>query len=147
MGPEHRILYRYGHIAWVWRVGIAAAIAVTGASTLLGVSSGDWTLFYVAQPLFLPSMLGGWVTATRIELPPGSDSDLRVRNLLGVSRRIARHRLRGAWKRDTVYGSVGQALPAPRLWVWVRGGLPFYLDLLAPQFEHAALQRLIKGRY
>ncbi|MEM9383497.1 MAG: hypothetical protein AAGA68_00420 [Pseudomonadota bacterium] len=137
------IVYRYGALAWVWRALIAVAFSLTGAALLLSFKIGDWGLVYVALPMFIPAAVGGWVTVTRIEVPAGERSVLQVSNLLGVPRRIERRRLRGTWKRDTVYGTYGQPIPAPRLWVWVRGGMPLYLDLLAPLVDRSALQCLI----
>lgn len=141
-----RLVYRYGALAWVWRAMIAVALVLTGGALMLDMTLGAWGMIYVALPMFVPAVIGGWVTVTRIEVPAGEDKVLEVRNLFGIRRRIERRRLRGAWKRDTVYGTYGQSLPAPRLWVWVRGGMPLYLDLLAPLVDRTALQRLIATR-
>ncbi|MEO0421049.1 MAG: hypothetical protein AAF184_01855 [Pseudomonadota bacterium] len=146
-GGAPRVVYRYGALAWVWRAMIAVAIALTAGALLLDLSLGEWGVTYVALPMFVPAVIGGWVTVTRIEVPAGEGKVLEVRNLFGIRRRIKRRRLRGTWKRDTVYGTYGQPLPAPRLWVWVRGGMPLYLDLLAPLVDRAALQRLIATRF
>ena len=119
-------IYRYGRIAWVWRV--IGAVALTGGLFVLSLALrfGEWTFVAMAVPLLVPVLGLGWMVATRVD---ADDDHIRVWTLGFVRRRIPRTALGRPHLRLTAGGSFEQ-IPAPRIWVPVRRGLPVYFDLL-----------------
>jgi hypothetical protein len=131
------VLYRYGLLAWFWRVLLAIALA--GGGALIGFAfGGSWTLVWVALPLLLPAWFFGTVVATRVV----RDGEvLHVATLLGWPRRVRLDRL-GAPKRYRVAYGETTSCHAPRLWQPVRGTLPLYLDLLATIPDRRAFEQV-----
>ena len=120
-------IYRYGRIAWVWRVMGALALAGGLLLVLLAVRFGDWTVIAMAAPLLIPVVALGWMVATRVDV---DDDHIRVWTLGFGRRRIDRAALGRPHLRLTAGGTFEQ-IPAPRIWVPVRRGLPVYFDLMA----------------
>ena len=137
---ERVALYRYGPVAWVWRILILAV--VVGCTAALAAAPTSWQLWLVAAPLLLPSLFFGHVVAARIEAVGGS---LHVVTLLGLPRRIARDRLGPPVLRTRAYAN-GSTVHAPRWWVPVRGGLPLHVDLLGTIVDAAAMERVFGAR-
>lgn len=126
-------LYRYGPLAWLWRVLGALGLGAGAFCLVAAVRSGAPELAAVALPLALPVVALFPLVATSIALEPardGAQPTLRVATLAGWRRRIPVARLAGMRRRSTAY-SEGAAVHAPRAWILVRGGLPVYVDLLA----------------
>ncbi len=124
--PAARIVvYRYGALAWFWRVLLAGAIGGGAVLTAFAFTAG-WWLLAVALPLLLPAWFFGTVVATRVV----RDGELlHVATLLGWPRRVRLDRLRAPTRYRRVYTDT-QRIHAPRLWQPVRGTLPIYIDLL-----------------
>jgi hypothetical protein len=121
------VIYRYGPIAWVWRVLIAFAFASGALLLFLGVRFGGWSLPLIALPLVAPAAFFGFALAVRIDRV--GDTHLRVQNLLFWPRRIAVDVL-GSPKVRRVYHGRHGPMRAPAAWIPVRGRLPVYVDLL-----------------
>lgn len=123
-----RTLYRYGPLAWVWRVLIAFFL-LGGFGSLAGVvRTGELWLVVSALVLLAPALFFGFVVAVRVD-HAGEDTII-VRTLLFWSRRIRQDELRSSRVRERYEGEFGP-IHAPRSWVPVKGSLPIYLDLLA----------------
>jgi hypothetical protein len=137
---ERVALYRYGPIAWVWRVLILAV--VLGCAAALVAAPTSWQVWLAAAPLLLPSLFFGHVVAARIDAIGAS---LHVVTLLGLPRRIARDRLGPPRLRQRAYTN-GHAVHAPRWWVPVRGGLPLHVDLLGTIVDARAMERVFGAR-
>lgn len=120
-------IYLYGRIAWVWRA--MGGLALSGGLLLgaLAVRFGDWTFVAMATPLLAPVFALGWMVATRVD---AHEDHVRVWTLGFARRRIPRAALGRPHLRLTAGGTFEQ-IPAPRIWVPVRRGLPVYFDLLA----------------
>lgn len=120
-------IYRYGGLAWFWRILCLFALAGGGLCLFAAVRFGSWAFVGMAVPLLLPPLALGGVVATRVEL----DGDVvRVHTLALVRRTVHRSALgrpRARRKATALFTQVH----APRVWIPVRGGLPLYLDLLA----------------
>lgn len=127
-GLQHdpQLLYRYGPVAWVWRV--LGALALAGGALLVAAAMrlGEWWLALIALPLALPVLVLFPMVATRITLRGGV---LEVTTLAGVRRRVPREHITGHTYRETAAGEF-TSLYAPRVWVHVRGGLPIHVDLM-----------------
>lgn len=121
-------LYRYGWIAWIWRVMIFLALAGGGLLAGMAVLQTSGMLFLVAVPLLLPALFFGAVVAVSVELI--SEDEVKVVTLSFWKRRIDCSRL-GRPRYYSLAQGHGGSIHAPRLWVPVKGGLPVYLDLLA----------------
>lgn len=123
-------LYRYGALAWLWRIlGAAALAAALGLSVLALEASSLWPLA-VALPLCLPVIVLFPMVATQIAWSGAEGRELRVHTLAGFVRRVERTQLAGYRFRTAATMDSG-SVHAPRVWVLVRGGLPLYFDLLA----------------
>lgn len=133
---ERGPLYRYGPIAWVWRVLILAVVAGSAAALLAAPTS--WQVWIAVAPLLLPSLFFGYVVADRID---ALGERVHVVTLLGLPRRIARARLGPPRLRQRAYAN-GHAVHAPRWWVPVRGGLPLHVDLLGTIVDARAMARV-----
>lgn len=129
-------LYRYGALAWFWRLLIA--LALTAGAALLGFAVHFRSPAFVAMalPLVAPALFFGWVLATAIER---REEQLRVSTLLFAVRRIPLDRL-GRPRLRLRATAVTHQVDAPRLWVPVRGRLPVYIDLLAGVPDPAAFR-------
>jgi hypothetical protein len=132
------VLYRYGRIAWLWRALIFAALAGAGFLIAAGARAGAPSLYLVALPLLLPSLLFGQVVATTVVRR--EDGGLIVTNLLFLRRRLLRSELGRPRVRPWAQADYGQ-IYAPSSWIPVRGSLPVYLDLLADIPDRRALAK------
>lgn len=121
-------IYRYGPLAWFWRVLIAVALIIGATSLLFGVRLGEPLMLVVAIVLLAPGLFFGAVVAVRVDRL--DDGQVRVWTLLFWRRHAHPKQLVAARLRESYEGRSGP-MYAPRLWVRVRGRLPIYLDLLA----------------
>jgi hypothetical protein len=137
------LLYRYGSLAWFWRPLILLGVAFGGASAVAAAMGGGGLLWLGAAAMLLPALFFGFVVATRVEL---EDARLRVGTLLGVPRTIALSSLGGRRFSSYATADVATQVHAPRLWQFVRGSLPIYLDLLAAIPDPQAFERVF-GRH
>ena len=136
---EPVVLYRYGGIAWVWRLLGAVALLAAAALAVLAWRERAWGLLGVALPLALPVLVLMPMVATRVQRLP--DGRLQVDTLAFLRRRLDPARLGPPRHRDAAYTDTG-AVHAPRAWVPVRGSLfPVYLDLLATLPDRAGFVR------
>lgn len=120
-------LYRYGAMAWIWRVVIAAALTGGGGLALLAVRFADPGLLLIALPLIAPALFFGAVLVVQVDRQ--SDTSLRIQTLLFWRRRLDVARLGAPRLREMAQGDM-LSVYAPRVWIPVRGSLPLYLDLL-----------------
>jgi hypothetical protein len=130
-------IYRYGWIAWVWRVLALSGIGGAGLFLGLAVRSGPWWLALAGVVLGTPAVVLPWLVAARIDRR--SEEEIVVTNLFFFPRRIERPRIGHPRLRRTAHGSL-PTVAAPRAWIPVRGGLPVYLDLYATIPEPAAFR-------
>lgn len=119
-------IYRYGWMAWFWRLLIVPMAAGGLLSLWAGVKLDDPWLLVGAVALLGPSYFFGTALAVRIDRIDGSR--IRVHTLLfwrryfdrsafGVARYRRRHRAENPGRY------------APRLWQPIRGHIPIYIDL------------------
>ncbi len=120
-------LYRYGAIAWVWRIVILGALLAGGAAIVLGAQLASLTLIAMGSVLVAPAWFFGAVLA--VEVQHDATDVLRIQTLLFWQRRVARGDLGIARVKRTAAGYSGP-INAPRVWIPVRGALPIYIDLL-----------------
>jgi hypothetical protein len=132
-------IYRYGGIAWIWRSLGGVALAGGVLLVVLAIRFADWTFVAMAAPLLVPVFALGWMVATRVD---AEDDHIRVWTLGFARRRIARSALGRPHLRLTAGGTFEQ-IPAPRIWVPVRGGLPVYFDLLAEIPDLGTFERVV----
>lgn len=129
-------VYRYGALAWFWRLLIALGVLAGGAMVAFAIRFGSPAFLAIAAPLALPALFCGWVVATSVRL----DGDrVRVATLLFVTRSIPCERLGRPRVRLRATVLLHQ-IDAPRLWVPVRGRAPVYLDLYAEIPDRAAFE-------
>ncbi len=133
---ERVALYRYGPVAWIWRLLILAATA--GCTAALVAAPTSWQLWLAVAPLLLPCAFFGYVVADHID---ADGERVHVVTLCCLPRRIARARLGPPKLRQRAYAN-GHAVHAPRWWVPVRGGLPLHVDLLGTIVDAAAMARV-----
>lgn len=118
--------YRYGKLAWLWRLLMAFGLVVGGLCVTAGVWLRAPVLLLVAAPLVLPVLFFGHAVAIRVAREGG---EVVVTTLLGTRRRLALDRLGRPrfylWAQATV-----DQVRAPRVWIPVRGRIPVYVDLL-----------------
>lgn len=134
------ILYRYGWMSWVWRPLLLLFIS-GGAVILPHALAGSLSAAGMALILLTPALYFGLVVAVRIEQQ--TEEELRVRTLIGWCRHLKCDRLgepRLRMKCQTRQGSI----PAPSVWVPVRGGLPVYVDLLGEIPDRRALKQALQ---
>lgn len=134
-------IYRYGAIAWIWRILLAGALCGAAGLLGLGIHFGTPIFFLLALILAGPSLFFGGAVATQIDLT--DDGRLRVETLIFwrrhlTSEQIGRTRLRKRYETET--GSIY----APAVWVRVRGGWPIYLDLLGHIPDRSALAKTFR---
>jgi hypothetical protein len=122
------VLYRYGPLAWFWRLLMLLGAALGAGSAVAAAMGAGWLLWLAAAAFALPTLFFGYVVATRVELEA---AQLRVRTLLGIPRTIGLSSLGGRKFSSHATTDVATRIHAPRLWQFVRGSLPIYLDLLA----------------
>lgn len=134
--PGPTTLYRYGALAWFWRLLIAVGVLAGGALTAFAFRFGSPVFLAIALPLVAPGLFLGWVVATVVRL---DGERLRVSTLLFVTRTIPRERLGRPRVRLRATVLIHQ-IDAPRLWVPVRGRAPIYLDLFAEVPDRAAFE-------
>jgi hypothetical protein len=120
-------LYRYGIIAWVWRVVILGALLGGGAAIAIGAQLMSGALVAFGSVLVAPALFFGAVLAVDVQLE--SPDSLRVQTLIFWRRRVSRPDLGAPRVKTTAAGTTGP-IHAPRAWIPVRGTLPIYFDLL-----------------
>ncbi len=130
-------VYRYGWLAWVWRLMGIAALAAVGFLAAMAVKFGSWSFAAMALPLALPLVLLPMV-ATRVEV---EGDTVRVATLAFLTRVVDRRAL-GRPRARRKATALLTRVHAPRIWVPVRGGLPIYLDLLADVPDPPAFRRV-----
>jgi len=122
---EQTTIYRYGWLAWIWRVGISLFL-IGGTFFLVVGQNAPWLLLGAAA-LLGPSLFFGAVVAVQADRQ--EDGELRIWTLLFWRRRIRPEQLGRSRLRNLYHGDHTQFY-APRLWVSVRGQMPVYFDLL-----------------
>lgn len=132
-------LYRYGWTAWIWR----PLLLLIGGGLLQApfMLEGSLGAALLALTLLAPALYFGLTVAVKIERQPGDH--LRVCTLIGWRRRIHRESL-GEPRLRLKYQTRQGALPAPAVWVPVRGGLPFHVDLLGEIPDRDALRQVLR---
>jgi len=120
-------LYRYGAMAWIWRVVIAAALIGGGGVALLAVQSADPGLLIFTLILVAPALFFGAVFVVQVDRH--ADTSLAVQTLIFWRRRLDGARLRTPRLRQMAQAD-SRPIYAPRVWIPVRGSLPLYIDLL-----------------
>ncbi len=120
-------LYRYGAIAWVWRLMIAVALLGGGGAVLLGLQLAAPALVLFGLVLVAPALFFGAVLVVQVDRR--ADASLEVKTLIFWRRRIEGARLGAPRVRQNAQNDWGP-IYAPRVWIPVRGALPLYIDLL-----------------
>ena len=110
-------IYRYGALAWFWRLLIAAML-LAGTAILIGSRLVEPVLLVGAAALLAPALFFGMALAVRVDRIDSAQAD--VRNLLFWKRRIRRERLGPARIRQTYEGRSGP-MYAPRVWIRCAG--------------------------
>lgn len=120
-------LYRYGPVAWLWRVLIGVGLAGGLGSLLMGAAQGAPVLLVIGMVLLAPALYFGSVVAVSIDCVDGEF--LSVVTLLFRRRRVAVSHVAVPHFRKH-YEDESGTLYTPRLWIPVRGQWPVYVDLL-----------------
>ncbi len=133
-------LYKYGVLAWLWRLFIGAGVVL--AVGFLTAFVASWNLWPLVGALALaaPTIFFGTVLVVRADRI--NDDTLRVETLLFFRRRIAVGRLGAPSVRRKYQDEAGE-FNAPRVWVPVKGALPLYFDLLGQIPERQAFLKTI----
>jgi len=134
-------IYRYGWMAWFWRVLIAIALAGSAFFVFLAIRLGDWWFVAMALPLGIPSILLPWALATRIDRV--THEEIVVTNLFFMRRRVRRDSLGRPRVRQTAQGALTH-IAAPRAWIPVRRAWPIYVDLYADIPDPAAFRTFFR---
>jgi hypothetical protein len=122
-------MFRYGPVAWFWRLLIGIALVGGTTAVVAAVRQHAPSLLLFALPLLLPALFFGAVVVTRIDAL--DNGDVAVGTLLFPRRTIQRTRLGVPRVKQRVQSDAGGSMYAPRAWIPVSGALPLYLDLLA----------------
>lgn len=133
--------YRYGKLAWLWR--ILAGLGIAGGALLLffAFRFRSWAFVASALPLLVPSVVLPWMVAYSIDRLDGDQ--IEVVNLFGARRRVAREDLKKPRFKRTAQGALAH-IEAPRAWIGVRGGAPIYVDLYATIPDPAAFRKYFR---
>lgn len=123
-----KTIYRYGIVAWVWRMLIALFLFGGAICLVFGVRHGEPWLLLLALVLLAPALFFGGALAVQVDRL--DDGQLLVSTLLFWRRRVRPEQLRPGRLRES-YENESGPIYAPRLWVRLRGRLPIYFDLLA----------------
>ncbi|CAN5431905.1 hypothetical protein BH20VER3_BH20VER3_13730 [soil metagenome] len=134
-------IYRYGPLAWFWRILIAGFLFLGAATLLLGIHFGSLLFLFISFVFCAPSLFFGLAVAVRVG-QLGNDQ-LQIWTLLFWRRHLAFSQL-GAVRLRTNYHSETGSIYAPALWVRVPGGLPIYLDLLATIPDRRAFAKVFR---
>ena len=118
-------IYRYGWVAWVWRVLVGGWLGASAFLLVIAVHFGDWWLGAGIILVGVPVVVLPWMLAIRIDRT--AEEEIVVTNLFFVRRRISRSALGFPRLRLIAHGAVKTR--APRAWIPVQGGLPIYVDL------------------
>ena len=121
------VIYRYGPVAWVWRLLAGAGLVGGVALAVFGFREGWLAGLGIALPLVLPALVLGPMVAVRVDRLP--DGRVEVRTLAFWRRRLDRGRIGTPRLKIYAQATVG-GVSAPRIWVPVKGGLPIHVDLL-----------------
>jgi hypothetical protein len=132
-------IYRYGWVAWIWRLLAGAGVAAALALAWLAWREGSWAVLGIALPLAMPGLVLGPMVAVRIRQL--DDGHIVVHTLAFWRRRIARVRLGNPRLKVYAQATVG-GVNAPRIWVPVKGGLPLHVDLLGHIPDRVAFRRV-----
>ncbi len=133
-------LYRYGAIAWVWRLFIAAALLGGGTLAVAGTRLGSVTLLCMGGIIVAPALFFGSVLV--VSLDREGASVIRIGTLLFWKRTIAINQLGAPRVRRLAQSNYGY-IYAPRVWIPVRGALPIYVDLLGTIADRGAFAALL----
>lgn len=133
-------LYRYGAIAWVWRLLIAGALLGGGTLAVAGARLGSVALLCMGGILVAPALFFGSVVVVSLERE--SPGVLRIGTLLFWQRTITINQL-GAPRVRRLAQSHSGSIYAPRVWIPVHGALPIYIDLLGTIMDRAAFASLL----
>lgn len=136
-------LYRYGWLAWVWRVLIAIGLGLGAVSFAAGILMQSGLMAVAAFALIGPAAFFGVVVVVRADRH--DDGTLEIWTLLFWRRRIHPTRLRQPTV-HIIYRTIYTNLHAPRVWVQVIGGPPLYFDLLGQIVNRPALLSAIRLR-
>ena len=120
-------LYRYGHMAWLWRLLIAAALAAGGMLLWLGARNMQPVLVLMGAIMLAPALFFG--TAVIVAIDDNADGTLSFSALLPWPRRAPRTAIGGPRVRQHYQGDA-HSMYAPAMWVRIGGWLPVYIDLL-----------------
>jgi len=122
---EQVTVYRYGLLAWFWRILIVGFLIGGGICLVFGARAGQPALLFIAVALLAPALFFGAVVAVRVDRL--GDGEVRVWTLLFWQRRLSQEQVGPPRRRPFGWGESGPH----GLWVPVRGGLPIYFDPLA----------------
>ncbi len=121
-------VYRYGFLAWFWRILIFGALIAGAGAVFLAVNTASPVLCVVAAPLVIPALFFGHVVATRADKQ--EDGSMRIWTLLFTRRKVARAEL-GVARVRLLAQATTTSIYAPRVWIPIKRRLPIYFDLLA----------------
>lgn len=128
-------IYRYGFVAWLWRLLAGAGLLAGAALAWLAWRESAWSPLAIGLPLALPALVLAPLVAVRIDrVEPGH---VLVHTLAFWRRRIPIAALGEPRYRSHAQATSG-SVHAPRMWVPVRGGLPVHVDLLGDIPDRAA---------
>ena len=132
-------IYRYGPVAWVWRVMAGAGLFAAGALLWLAWRGASLAPLFMAIPLALPGLVLAPMVAVKIRLL--EDGRVEIHTLAFWRRRLDPSRL-GKVHHKTHAQAYVQRVSAPRIWVSVRGGLPIHVDLCGTIPQRETFRRL-----
>ena len=125
--PHPTPMYRYGIMAWFWRLLITAALVFGGLLFWIGAQKFELVLMLMGAIILTPALIFGSIVVVAID--DNMDGTLSFSALLPWRRRaqrtsIGRPRLRKHYQGDV------HRMHAPAIWVRIGGWLPIYIDLL-----------------
>lgn len=125
--PPATTIYRYGLMAWFWRLFVVPGVVAGALAIYYGVRLDALWFIVMGMALLGPSYFFGMTLAVRIDRMDGSR--LRISTLLFWRRYLDRSKF-GTPRFREKYHADHSTMYAPRLWQPVRGHLPIYIDLL-----------------
>lgn len=140
-GSASEVFYRYGKLAWLWRLLAGLGIAAGALLIFLAFRFGSWVFVASALPLLVPSVTLPWMVAYSIDRL--GDDEIEVVNLFGMRRRVSRNDLEKPRFKRTAQATFTH-IDAPRAWIGVRGGAPIYVDLYATIPDPAAFRKFFR---
>ena len=121
------VIYRYGAVAWVWRLLAGAGLAGGVMLAWLTLREGSLVGLWIGLPLALPALVLAPMVAVRVDRL--ADGRVEVRTLAFWRRRMERRHI-GTPRLKVYAQATYSGVSAPRIWVPVAGGLPIHVDLL-----------------